>query len=125
MDPMGMTPRLHKQDSVSSHRVMNDSFSFTRGGNNPFYPGGQHMLPSERSSVAMQRSSAEQSEIDRELNRHKGRGNFPHSVASSLDKNLYDPETQKKRQLEAMQTQLQSLINKINDKEKLYKEQEL
>jgi len=25
----------------------------------------------------MQRSSAEQSEIDRELNRHKGRGNLP------------------------------------------------
>ena len=57
-------------------------------------------LPSERSSVAMQRSSAEQSEIDKELNRHKGgRNNMPYSVASSYDKNnpMYDPETLKKR----------------------------
>ena len=135
MDPLGMTPRLHKQDSVStSHRIMNDSFSLTRGPNgqgNPFYPGGggNNMLPSERSSFAMQRSSAEQSEIDKELNKHKGggRNNLPHSVASSYDKNnhMYDPETVKKRQMEAMQSQLQNIINKISDKEKMLKDQEL
>ncbi len=102
MDPLAMTPRLHKQDSVSSsYRAINDSFSYTRGG----MMGANHHrmpLPSDRSSMAMQRSSAEQSEIDRELNRHKGRSNVPNSVASSLDKNNYDPEVIKKRQQEAM-----------------------
>jgi hypothetical protein len=96
-----MTPRLHKQDSVSSsYRGMNDSFSFTRGGmmaggaGHLQYPG----MPSEQSSMAMQRSSAEQSEIDRELNRHKGRNNLANSVGSSYDKNHVDPEIIKKRQ---------------------------
>jgi hypothetical protein len=103
---------------------MNDSFSYNRGG----LMGATHHhrmpLPSDRSSMAMQRSSAEQSEIDRELNRHKGRSNVPNSVASSLDKNNYDPEVIKKRQQEAMQQQLQALINKISERDKLFKEQE-
>jgi len=104
VDQLAMTPRLHQQNSVSSHRVgLNDSFSL-----------------SQRSSLQMQRSSAEQSEIEKELNRNKRKQN---SVTSSFDKNQ-DPEAVKKSMQLAMQTQLQTLINKISEKEKLFTEQE-
>ena len=50
------------------------------------------MYPSERSSMQMLRSSAEQSEIIKELNRHN---KYQNSNSSSYDRNN-DPEAAKK-----------------------------
>lgn len=80
------------------------------------------MLPSDRSSMQMQRSSAEQSEIERELNKHKRMQQ--NSVSSSYDKhnNHHDPEAVKRSMQQAMQLQLQTLINKISERERQQKE---
>jgi len=61
------------------------------------------------------RSSAEASEIEKEVNKHKRYQN-----TGSIDKN-YDPE-QMKRQM--LQVHLQKLVTQINEKEKLFLENE-
>ena len=61
----------------------------------------------------MHRSSAEASEIEKEVNKHKRQ-------TGSLDKN-YDPEQMKRQMLQA---HLQKLVAQINDKEKQHLENE-
>lgn len=94
-DALAMTPRLHQQNSLSSQRMaqLNDSYSLSRGGHAP------GMLPSERSSVHMQRSSAEQSEIVKEVNRHT---RVPNSNSSSYDRSQQDPEAVKRSMQQAL-----------------------
>ncbi len=60
------------------------------------------MLPSERSSIHLQRSSAEQSEIVKEVNRHT---RVPNSNSSSYDRSQ-DPEAVKRSMQQALQLQL-------------------
>ena len=59
------------------------------------------------------------SEIEREVNKHR---KYQNSL-SSYEKHM-DPETIKRNLQISMQLQIQNLINKINEKEKLYIEQE-
>ena len=75
-------------------------------------------VPSDRNTMLIQRSSAEVSEIQKEVNKHK-----KYQSAHSLDKN-YDPEAMKKSLQVAMHIQLQNMILRISDKEKQYVDQE-
>jgi hypothetical protein len=99
----GLTPRVHKQDSAStSHRGSNhhDSFSYTQGPNMRRGFG----IPSDRSHINL-RSSAEQQEIDKLVNRGRKQNMVP-SVSSSQDKH------------ETFKLTLEKLINDIAKKEK-------
>eukprot|EP00347_Sterkiella_histriomuscorum_P004261 403361125 len=114
MDNLNMTPRMHEQNKMlySSQRF-NDSGLL----NQNMHKHGS--ATSERIGLQNQRSSAETSEIERELNKHQR----IRMGSNSIDKN-YDPEAMKKQLQISMQIQLQNLVNKINEKEKQYIENE-
>jgi hypothetical protein len=81
--------------SSTSQRLNDSGILFGRHGS----------LTSERSSIQHHRSSAEASEIEREVNKHK---RFQQNTgSSSIDKN-YDPEAMKRQMLQA---HLQKLVN--------------
>ncbi|CDW83633.1 UNKNOWN [Stylonychia lemnae] len=108
-----MTPRMYAQNqNLFSTQRLNDS------GYPPNSKGSA--VTSERTTLQQQRSSAEASEIERELNKHQ---RYQKNGSSSIDKN-YDPENMKKQIQMSMQIQLQNLINKLNEKEKQYMDNE-
>lgn len=108
---MMMTPRMYQQQS--SNNKLNDT-------NSSMIMLRQGSVASERSTLQHQRSSAEASEIEREVFKHS---RYQNTGSNSLDKK-YDPEAMKKSLMMSMQIQLQQLVNKINEKEKAYMEQE-
>lgn len=106
------TPRMpkHPSASLSSSQRFNDSYEY--GNKNKL-----SAITSERPNLQHQRSSAEASEIEREVNKHKKYS------ATSMD-SKFDPEAMKKQLMNSMQIQLQTIITKIGEKEKQYMEQE-
>ena len=100
-----MSPKLYQQDSTQR---LNDSYSLNS-------KASPDMNRTPSSSMQFKRSSAEVSEIEKEVYKHS----MKYSSASFNDKS-YDPELMKKNLQMSLQMQLQNLIARISEREKQY-----